>query len=291
MANWMTASLQSLRWKMLLLGIAAGIWGAFLGEATDYLRRLAGLGAGWEWLPAGGFGAALALLLASIDELLQHRPRRTLRAAGFGCALGGVFGAGSFALAAETTDGSVVLEALASAVLLALIGASAGLASTLGRGGLQAQLRRTGLGLLAGLGAGLPLAYGVLRFPEQHWLPMPALGLWGGLVALLLYWWEKRFARRWFRLLTGPGEDSIFPLRGALIRLGKNERNDIPLLHYQEIYPYHCQVCWVDDHYEIVDNEQGGTVQVNYRQIQEQALKPGDIVRIGTALLQYGEAS
>jgi hypothetical protein len=30
---------------------------------------------------------------------------------------------------------------------------------------------------------------------------------------------------------------------------------------------------------------------VNFRQVQEQVLKAGDLVKIGSALLQYGEAS
>ncbi len=117
------------------------------------------------------------------------------------------------------------------------------------------------------------------------------MSAWSALLALILFWWEKRGARRWLRLLTGPGEDSIFPLDGPEITLGKHERNDIPLLHYREIYPFHCVLRWQRDHYEIADSEQGGMVLVNYRQVQDQALRAGDLVKIGSALLQYGEAS
>ena len=123
------------------------------------------------------------------------------------------------------------------------------------------------------------------------WAVLAALVVWSGTLALLLHWSERRRARRWLRLLSGPGEDRIIPLQGGPLTLGRNERNDIPLLDFHEIYPYHCELRWASDHYDIVDNERGGIVLVNFRQVQEHALKSGDLIKIGTALLQYGEAS
>ena len=76
-------------------------------------------------------------------------------------------------------------------------------------------------------------------------------------------------------MLTGPGEDSFFALDGRNFSVGKLEANDIPLLHYNEVFPFHCQLKWDSDHYKIVDEDQGGVVLVNFRQIQEQELKHG----------------
>ena len=85
--------------------------------------------------------------------------------------------------------------------------------------------------------------------------------------------------------------DSIFPLRGRRLWLGKSERNDVPLTDFQEVYPFHCELRWSGDHYDIADSEQGGVVLVNYRQVQDYALRPGDLIKVGSALLQYGEPS
>ncbi len=42
--------------------------------------------------------------------------------------------------------------------------------------------------------------------------------------------------------------------------------------------------------YQIGHPEENGVVLVNYREVHDHTLRPGDIVKIGSALLQYGEA-
>ena len=39
----------------------------------------------------------------------------------------------------------------------------------------------------------------------------------------------------------------------------------------------------------IENEEEGSEILVNYRQIDQQAMKKGDVIKIGTALLQYYE--
>lgn len=299
--NWMTVQLRSLSWKMLLVGASAGVWAAFLHESLwRLLSPLLGAGAG-ALLAGAGLGLGFAMVATPLDDLLHrfhHRAVWDALAGGLaGAVLGGSAGAAKLLLAPGTGP-LLALPALpglgASAVTvagLAAVAAVVGAASQVRRGRPVTATRRAALAALTGALLGVPLAGALLYSDSSPWVAFAGLAVWGAAVAWAAFWCEKRFARRWLRLLTGPGEDEIFPLQAGLVTLGKNEKNDIPLLHFEEIYPFHCQLRWAADHYEIIDNEQGGIVLVNFRQVEVQSLKPGDLVKIGTALLQYGEAS
>jgi Inner membrane component of T3SS, cytoplasmic domain len=296
--NWMKIALKALGWRLMALGALAGLWGGLLREAALLLPP----GALWQTahalLAGAALGLGLGLFLAPADALLQHLFRRAARSALAGALLGALLGAAGAWARLALAHG--MLARWASPTLLAwggaglslgLVGAGCGLAAAIGSGRHGRRLHAAGSGLVAGALLGVALGGAAHLAADDPWAVLGALAVWGALLALALHWWERRRARRWLRLLTGPGEDSIFPLAGGQITLGKNERNDIPLRDFQEIFPYHCELHWTADHYEIVDNEQGGVVLVNYRQVQEHALRPGDLIKIGTALLQYGEAS
>jgi len=295
--NWMKVALNTLRWKVLTLGALAGLWASLLHESAQLLPVAVGWQATHALLAGAALGLGLGLVLAPADALLQHYFRRALKSAIAGAALGALLGAAGTALqlalvhAAESWAWLMPTQAgwLGLTLTLGLVGAGCGLAIALGEG--QWHLRKLWAGLLAGVLLGAALAAAALGTGENAWALLGALVVWSALLALMLHWWGRRRARRWLRLLTAPGEDSIFPLRDAHILVGKNERNDIPLRDFHEIYPYHCELRWAADHYEIIDNEQGGIVLVNYRQVQEHVLRPGDLIKIGSALLQYGEAS
>lgn len=300
--NWKTLALRALRWKVLALGAVAGLWGAVLHESVRIWQPVPGALPMPAVLAGAALGLGLGLLLAPVDALLRHCFRRALRSAALGAVLGAAMGAaGAYAqdalghwgplLAPMAWATPPVLRWAALILTLGLIGGGIGLAAglvALRRGRI---VRRALLGLVLGGILGVPVVAAAHVPFQTAWVVLGALVAWGALLALGLHWWEKRGARRWLRLLSGPGEDDIFPLAGGQITLGKNERNDIPLLAFQEIYPYHCELRWSADHYDIVDNDRGGVVLVNYRQVQEHALKPGDLIKIGSALLQYGEAS
>ena len=298
----MKVALGSLRWKLLALGAAAGLWGSLLHESALLLPG----SERWELLRAllsgGALGLGIGVLLAPADALLHHYLRRALRSALAGALLGGLLGVlGTAAqVALQDADAAIGaqwpwatpirLEAAGLVLTLGLVGAGSALAANLFPSRRHA-LRQVLLGGIVGmaLAALLVPLLGAAAF--DPWAVLSALAVWSGLLALVLHGWARRRARRWLRLVTGPGEDSIFPLQGRQVTLGKHERNDIPLVDFQEIFPFHCELRWAADHYEIVDNEQGGVVLVNFRQVQEHALRPGDLVKIGSALLQYGEAS
>jgi len=302
--NWKSDSLKSLGWKTALLGAVAGFWGGLLYEAAQTTVTVLaggeeGIGA-WLLVPPVLLGLGMGALLTPVEDLLY----RVFSRAAFSALLGGLLAA----LAALVLAG--VLMALRGplplldtldqvlgegafpdglAVMGALAGAGA-ISLAVSRRKRSPSWQRPALGFLAGGAFGACVVFMTAAFPLQGWGWLAALTLWGALMALLMFWWEKVSAKRWLRLLSSPGEDRIFPLLGHSLTLGKSEINDIPLQTFHEIYPYHCRVQWVDNHYEIVENDQGGIVLVNFRQIEQQALKPGDLVKIGSAVLQYGEA-
>jgi hypothetical protein len=301
--NWRSIWLRNQLWQVALLGAMSGIWCALAHEGVLGLAMgLWGSGVVAAMLPGAAFGAVLGATVAPLDEFLGHFPRRALRSLGLGAllgALGGLVTLGPLGLlvplsgaspAVPLTEGALWYWVLFSPAL-GVVAAAAGAASGLAVGQPRLGLRRAAWGFLGGMVPGAALAAGFAFLASNSWLHLAALAAWGALLAVTVFWREKRFARHWLRLLTGPGEDRILPLQGRELRLGKLESNEIPLPFYQEIHPVHCQMRWTGEHFQIIDDESGGTIMVNFRQVQEQVLKAGDLVKIGSALLQYGEAS
>jgi len=303
--NWKSQTLHSQFWNVTCLGAGAGLWAAFLAEGALLLGDRMGVAWVRTFLPVLVLGLVFGALFSPIPELLNRRFRRAARAALVGALVTGPAGVLAFVLLAYLTDvrignagGGASAMALNDATRwvwfgasLAVMAAGAALASSASRlhwhQGLQRALRALVPGAL--LGAALAASGTFLR--GEAWLLLLGMALWGGAEALAVFWLELRLARHWLRVLIGPGEDRFFPLDRRRITLGRVESNDIPLLEGQEVYPHHCEIKWAHDHYEIIDDEQGGVVLVNFRQIQEHPLKPGDLVKIGSVLLQYGEGA
>ena len=301
--SWKTVSVRAHCWRVLLAGVVAGLWSAVAVEGLGFVSVLGGHTL-WQAAARGALlGLPLGLLLAPADSLSYRLYRRAALAALAGAVVTTVLGAGGFALSAwvfnqllALPSGSLPVSPLLWFVLLVslvmgLLGAGLGWASALRPGSWQPHWKRMQTGLVSGFVVALPLAVALHVLARWPWTAMIGLALWGGLVAVALFWKEKRYARRWLRVLTGSAQEQVYPLGQGLIRLGKEEANDVPLRSFEEIYPFHCQMSWNADHFEIVDSEQGGMVLVNFRQVQTQPLKHGDLVKIGSALLQYGEAS
>ncbi|MCZ6558579.1 MAG: FHA domain-containing protein [SAR324 cluster bacterium] len=297
----MNDSLKRLGLNSLMLGALSGVWGASLYRGMDWLTASYLSSAASTVLTGMAMGLGLCALLASVEDLYNRFWRRAGKTALTAGLLGLVVGGAGFGLAwlllTVFSAGGDISSGIGAAhwvfipLLMGLFGGAAGMGSGLSVWRPRRGARRGLTGLGAGALLGLPLTALLALAPEQGWLFEAAFASWGALMALIMFWGERKTVRHWLRILTGPGADSFFPLRGSSVTLGKLESNDIPLLYYQEIFPFHCQLRWEADHYKIVDREQGGMVLVNYRQIHEQDLKHGDLVKLGTALLQYGEAS
>ncbi|MBI4081929.1 MAG: FHA domain-containing protein [Candidatus Lambdaproteobacteria bacterium] len=296
--NWMHESLARWSWRALLLGALGGMWGCLLFEA-GLLLVAGGKEGGWallpELLPGLLLGAGLGAALAPVDDLIRRMYRRALRHALAGAVLGAAAGAGGLGVldAIQPWWGAgtgALVYWLLLPLALALLGAAIACASALGGRAWRASLSRAAHGAWIGALAGALAAALLAPLGAPPGSELVAFALWSAAFCWALFWREKRFARRWLRLITAPGDDAIHPLPARTVSLGKLESNDIPLPHHHDVFPIHCTLTWDKDHHTIIDEEQGGLVLVNFRQVQEQALKPGDLVKVGSALLQYGEA-
>lgn len=301
--SWRSLNVSSHGRSILLTGIAAGAWSATAVEAAGYIPGLDSVTIAGAAVSGALLGLPLGALVAPADSLLYRNFRRAAVQSLFGGFVAASIGAAGFSASIALLR---MLEAMPKdtlpippylslwilvPVIMALLGACIGWASTINPGA-SAEIRpRLKAGLISGLLAGLPVSILLSQFGELGWIAMVSLALWGGVVALALFWREKRFAKRWLRVLSGTSKEQYFPLLNKEVRIGKEESNDIPLKTFEEIYPFHCRIHWNDDHYELVESDQGGMVLVNFRQVRSQVLKHGDLVKIGSALLQYGEAS
>lgn len=296
--DWKSRVLKTFRFRVILLGAVGGLWGGALQEWAGFLSGMAVSHSLTPLFSGAMLGLGLGLCLAPTEHLIDRFFKRAWRSA-FAGGLGGmIIGALGFqglyqlSLWGDKSGAGLPLPILIPWVffplLMGLLGAVIGWASGLStsKGGLS--LPRTRTGLICGFAMAYPLVLIQIHLNDS-WLMLAGLAIWGMVLGVGVFWLEKRMAKRWFRLLTGPGEDRLFPLRGGFVTLGKNEKNDIPLLRFNEIYPFHCRLRWQDGQFLIGEVDQGGMVWVNYREAMDHPLKSGDLIKIGTALLQYGE--
>ena len=71
--------------------------------------------------------------------------------------------------------------------------------------------------------------------------------------------------------------------------IGYGNKNDLILKGYAEICDHHARLTNQDGRVVIENAETGGDVLVNYRYVSKQSIKEGDIIKLGSALLQYHE--
>lgn len=290
--NWMSACLGRLAWIYILSGAAAGTSGAVLHMFSLWILTPFESSIVTAAISGMALGLGLGGLLGPVEDLVNRVWNRALKSGLIAAIVGMVSGGAAFALiwVSSPTLGAQAAYWIFLPLLFGVCGAIAGFGPGLVLGRLRNGLKRALVGGFVGLAAGNLLTAVFVIVPGRATMVLLGCAAWGALVTFVVFWVQKRTARQWLRVLTGPGEDYFFPLNGGEFTLGKLETNDIPLLNYNEVFPIHCHLKWDDDHYKIVDQDQGGVVLVNYRQVQEQELKHGDLVKLGSALLQYGEA-
>lgn len=97
--------------------------------------------------------------------------------------------------------------------------------------------------------------------------------------------------KSYLRVLTGTNEGKIYLLDKNLFTLGYLPKNDIVLNGYSEVCQTHAHLTKSGGNFQITNVCIGGQVFVNYRFVEQQDMKNGDIIKLGNALLQYYEVS
>ena len=111
----------------------------------------------------------------------------------------------------------------------------------------------------------------------------------GFCISLVIGLSENRFTSSALRVLSGIQEGQIYLLDQNKFSLGYSSQNDFILSGYAEVCDKHAYIFKRDNKVFIETTEEGSEVLVNYRQIDQQAIKKGDVIKIGTAQLQYYE--
>ena len=118
---------------------------------------------------------------------------------------------------------------------------------------------------------------------------LAGLLIFGVTTSLVIGLLENRAASHALRVLSGKMEGQVFMLDQNRFTLGYGSQNDLVLNGYSEVCDFHALVQKKDRQILIENTENGGELMVNYRLVDQQAMKKGDVIKLGTALLQYYE--
>lgn len=92
------------------------------------------------------------------------------------------------------------------------------------------------------------------------------------------------------RLINGPRAGQSWLIRTGPLHLGYRPGNQVRISGYTEVCPNHAVLRREAKNWALQNLDSGGTLEVNFRGVQQQTLKDGDIIKVGSALLQYSES-
>ena len=101
---------------------------------------------------------------------------------------------------------------------------------------------------------------------------------------------ENRVTSCALQILSGLQEGQKFLLDQNKFYVGYGTNNDLILAGYSEVHYRHAIITKINNEVFIHNLSSENNVLVNFRTIDhQQAMKKGDIIKIGTALMQYHE--
>ncbi len=142
-------------------------------------------------------------------------------------------------------------------------------------------------GVIAGLIGGIIITY-LVFFTNQPFLSR-GLGyvVFSVLFSGTLFHFSSFGRRTWLMSLNGRLEGLDIELSKDIHFIGTQDNDDIDLRGYQDVQQSHARLIKYFNNYSLIDNDPFCQTSVNYRNIKEQFLKNGDILKVGTALFQY----
>lgn len=238
-------------------------------------------------------GGILGALLVGMDGFLSQAPIKIKNALKFGAAIGALGGSLGFYLLEQlalrfiSADLPPIVGGLLYAQRWLVLGIFIGAVY----GAVEQSNRVTTRNILAGLlsGIGATVINGLLAGVIDHPFILRGLNL---TVFTLLFVLAHRKLReykraRWLIAMNGKHEGAEFELNKPIYYLGTQSNDDINLDSYEQINSTHAKLIQFEYGYSIVDNDPFCRTFVNFRNITEQPLKNGDVIKIGTALFQY----
>ena len=100
---------------------------------------------------------------------------------------------------------------------------------------------------------------------------------------------ENYYVDSYLRILTGRQEGHVYLLDQQRHSIGYGKTNDLILTGHSEVCKVHAKVFKQDGQLHLENEDPDGNLSVNYRFVSQQSVKKGDIIKLGSALLQYHE--
>ncbi len=232
--------------------------------------------------------AGLGAILLARDPLLKHLPLNEVALHVFrGAVIGGVSGW----LAFRSADYLLAYQVPPFASRLVgwgVLGLLLGGASCVFHARSHLILRPCLGGGAGGLAGGL-LVELVALTPFDGTAQAVALLAYGLTYQLVQAGLENLTSHAQLRVINGPQIGQSWLLSSPLLSLGYGRHADLRLSGYTEVCAHHADLRIDNEQMSLQNVEKGGELEVNFRKVHQQPLKDGDIIKAGSALLQYCE--
>lgn len=271
------------------LGLIGGLIAWSLLQAHFHLAEILPLPELDSYIYEGWWiGLSLGALLPARSALWNHHHPRTLiflllKGSMLGAVSGLIcFGLGQSLLGIQLP--SFFVRVISWVLMGSCLGAGAGLLKP-SPGLLKPLIFFGGIG---GFAAGCIFEI-FLLYPLMNPVQLTGLLAGGMSIFLVLSLFENHQVYSFLRMLNGSQEGQVYLLDQPQHKVGYGRHNDLVLNGYAEVCDLHARLYKKGRQLIIENAETGGDVLVNYRFINQQSMKRGDIIKLGTALLQYYE--
>jgi VWFA-related protein len=241
-------------------------------------------------------GAFIGGFIWSHEAIAGRQLGATLKRAFYGAVaglLGGAAGAGlgntiftMLGMAVVESGGLTASLGMGLSVALgwAMLGATVGLS-----GGLMIRSRERALygfigGSLGGLFGG---AFFYTLSATSIWSTLAGLALLGMSIGAFISLVEEALISATVTVIKGRHIGRVFPLLKEMNVLGRDDRSDVCLSGAEGVNVQHAVIKRSDGHFSIETEEQGKAVYVNQKMTRSSRLTDGDVIRVGSILLQF----
>jgi hypothetical protein len=241
-------------------------------------------------------GGCIGAALGSVEGLVGMVWQKALRGMGIGLGIGAVGGAfggfvGQLAYgmmhAGDSQHIGIIAQILARAFAWGLVGAFVGVAQGFVTMAPRKMLNGVIGGAIGGLVGGFlfdPIAGLVHGGSASRAVAMTVMGGCTGAAIGLVEMLRKE---AWLRIVEGPLAGKEFILYRPVTLIGSAPGMDIALVKDPNVSPKHCSIELTGTTYVLRDLGSGAGTGLNGRPVTQQALRSGDVIRIGYTGLVY----
>ena len=241
-------------------------------------------------------GGAIGALLGSVEGLSSKVLEKAIR--GFtvtlafglaGGAIGGIIAQLVYSFFGGGYLENILLQIIVRAVAWGLVGLFVGIGQGFGTGGGKKVVN----GLLGGLVGGLIGGFlfdiiGMFTMTGMlsRAVAIPAIGACTGFGIGIVQEIRKE---AWLKVIQGATSGKEYIVFGSRTVLGSSAKCDIVLVKDPDVAPMHAEINLVNKSYNIRELNSTAGVWVGRRRVTNQRLKNGDMIKIGSSLLQFFE--